>query len=177
VLFGTPDQSFYGNEIIALAGSGTGAVQRELDRLEKSGLVTVRRVGKQKHYQANESAAVYPEIRALVLKTTCLGDVIRRALEPLGKDVHAAFVFCSIPKGDDTARSDVDLMVVSDVLTYPDIFSALEIASAILRRQVNPTVYTRAEWAKRIKENNAFVKRVRAGPKVWLIGDERELTA
>jgi hypothetical protein len=68
-------------------------------------------------------------------------------------------------------------MVVSDVLTYPDIFSALEIASAILRRQVNPTVYTRAEWAKRIKENNAFVKRVRAGPKVWLIGDERELTA
>jgi hypothetical protein len=68
-------------------------------------------------------------------------------------------------------------MVVSDSLTYPDIFSALESASRTLRRQINPTVYTRAELARRIREDNAFVKRVLARPKIWLIGDERELTA
>ena len=35
-------------EIIARTGSGSGAVQRELARLEQSGLVTVRRIGTQK---------------------------------------------------------------------------------------------------------------------------------
>lgn len=177
VLFGTPDQSFYANEIIALAGSGTGAVQRELDRLERAGLVTVRRIGKQKHYQADTSAAVFPEIRGLVLKTSGMADVLRAALEPHEKDLQAAFVFGSIPKNEDTAQSDVDLLVVSDVLTYPDIISAVEGASRTLGRQINPTVYTRAELARRIRERNAFVKRVLALPKVWLIGDERELSA
>ena len=59
VLFGNPRRSFYANEVIGLACSGTGAVQRELQRLEASGLVTVVRVGKQKHYQANAASAVF----------------------------------------------------------------------------------------------------------------------
>lgn len=50
VLFGQSHRSFYANEIIGLAQSGSGAVQRELARLEASALVTVRRVGNQKHY-------------------------------------------------------------------------------------------------------------------------------
>src|SRR3990172_13373605 len=77
VLFGNPSRSFYANEIIALAGSGTGAVQRELARLEAAGLVTVTRVGKQKHYQANRAAPVYEELRGLVLKSSGLIDVLR----------------------------------------------------------------------------------------------------
>src|SRR5437667_10262148 len=68
VLFGNPRRSFYANEVIALAQSGTGAVQRELRRLEASGLVTVTRVGNQKHYQANPGSPVFDELRALVLK-------------------------------------------------------------------------------------------------------------
>src|SRR5450759_773603 len=70
LLFGNPARSFYANEIIALAGSGTGAVQRELGRLDAAGLIIVTRVGKQKHYQANEAGPVYQELRGLVLKTS-----------------------------------------------------------------------------------------------------------
>src|SRR5438034_9474940 len=70
VLFGNPARSFYANEVIGLARSGTGAVQRELERLEASQLVTVKRVGKQKHYQANAASPVFDELRSLVLKTT-----------------------------------------------------------------------------------------------------------
>ena len=69
VLFGNPGRSFFANEIIALAGTGTGAVQRELTRLAAAGLVTVKRVGKQKHYQANETSPVFEELRGLVVKT------------------------------------------------------------------------------------------------------------
>lgn len=77
VLFGAPDRSFYANEVIALAQSGTGAVQRELAGLSEAGLLTVSRQGNQKHYQANATAPVFAELRGLVLKTMGLADVLR----------------------------------------------------------------------------------------------------
>ena len=67
VLFGTPERSFYANEVIALAQSGTGAVQRELAALSSAGLLNVTRQGNQKHYQANAQAPIFAELRGLVL--------------------------------------------------------------------------------------------------------------
>jgi len=177
VLFGNPTRSFYANEIIALAGSGTGAVQRELARLEASGLVTATRVGRQKHYQANARAPVFEELRALVLKTSGLAEVLRNALSPLSRRIRAAFVYGSIAKGQDTASSDIDLMVVGEGLTYADLFDALESASARLGRKVAPTIYAPQELAKRTRQDNAFVTRVLEQPKIWLIGDEDDLAA
>ena len=177
VLFSNPHRSFYANEVIGLARSGTGAVQRELARLEASGLVTATRVGKQKHYQANASSPLFAELRALVLKTSGLADVLRSALEPVSPSIRAAFVYGSIAKGEDTATSDIDLMIVSDRLTYADLFAAVEGASAQLGRKVAPTIYSLKELSKRLKQDNAFVKRVLAQPKLWLIGDESGLAA
>jgi predicted nucleotidyltransferase len=175
VLFGNPGRSFYANEVIALAGSGTGAVQRELIRLEVTGLVTVTRLGKKKHYQANAVAPVFEELRGLVLKTSGLADVLRAALAPLTGQIGAAFVYGSVAKKQDTAKSDIDLMVMSDSLTYADLFAALEDCSNRFGRKVNPTVYSPQELAKRRKQGNAFVTRVLAHPKIWLIGGERDL--
>ena len=177
VLFGNPGRSFFANEVIALAGTGTGAVQRELTRLATAELVTVTKLGKQKHYQANAAAPVFKELRGLVLKTSGLADVLRAALAPLGAQINAAFVYGSVAKKQDTAASDIDLMVVSDSLTYADLFTALEEASDRLGRKVNPTVYSSQDLAKRMKQGNAFVTRVLTQPKLWLIGDERGLAA
>jgi predicted nucleotidyltransferase len=173
VLFGNPGRSFYANEIIGLAGSGTGAVTRELARLESSGMVTVRRVGNQKHFQANAAAPVFEELRGLVLKTFGLGDVLRSALAGMASSIDAAFVYGSVAKGEDTAGSDIDLMIISDTMTYADLYSALEDATARVGRKVNPTIYSKQEFTKRIADDNAFVTRVWAGKKIWLIGDER----
>ena len=175
VLLGNPSRSFYANEVIGLARSGTGAVQRELARLEASGLVTVTRVGKQKHYQANASSPVFEELRALALKTFALADVLRAALVPVSQGIRAAFVYGSVAKGQDTATSDIDLMIVSDRLTYAELFAVLEEASAQLGRKVAPTIYSLKELAKRVKQDNAFVTRVLSQPKLWLIGDESAL--
>lgn len=177
VLFGNPGRSFYASEIIARAGAGTGAVQRELARLESAGLVTVTRVGRQKHYQADPAAPVYEELRGLVLKTAGLADVLRDALAPVAAAVRAAFVFGSVARREDTARSDVDLLVVSDTLSTPDLYQALAGAEARLGRQVNPTVYTPDELARRVADGNAFVTRVLDAPKIWLIGSEDVLRA
>jgi predicted nucleotidyltransferase len=177
VLFGNPGRSFYANEVIGLARSGTGAVQRELARLETAGLVTARRIGKQKHYQANSASPVFHELRALVLKTSGLADVLRDALAPVSDHIRAAFVYGSVAKGEDTAASDIDLMVVGEGLTYADLFGALEEASAQLGRKVAPTIYSTKELARRVKQDNAFVTRVLEQPKVWLIGRESDLAA
>jgi predicted nucleotidyltransferase len=177
VLFGNPGRSFYANEVIGLARSGTGAVQRELARLEAAHLVTVARVGKQKHYRANPASPVFQELRALVLKTSGLGDVLREALAPVSDHVRAAFVSGSIAKGEDTAASDIDLMVIGEGLTYADLYGALEEASARLGRKVAPTIYSPRELARRVKEDNSFVTRVFRQPKLWLIGDDSALAA
>ena len=118
VLFGNPTRSFYANEVIALAGSGSGAVQRELARLSQAGLLTVSRQGNQKHYQANADAPVFTELRGLVLKTSGLADVLRSALLPLAPQISAAFVFGSVANQQDTAQSDIDVLVVSASLGY-----------------------------------------------------------
>lgn len=175
VLFGTPDRSYYANEVIALAQSGTGAVQRELADLSEAGLLTVSKQGNQKHYQANANAPVFAELRSLVLKTMGLADVLRAALAPLTEQIDAAFIYGSVARQQDTAHSDVDVLIISDSLGYGEVFGALEGAAVSLGRKVNPTLYTLGDWSKRIKKDNAFVTRVWQQPKIWLIGSEESI--
>jgi predicted nucleotidyltransferase len=177
LLFGQPDLSFYATEMIGLVGAGSGAVQRELARLEQSGLVTVRRLGTQKHYQANPDSPLFAELCAIARKTVGLAEPLREALAPLARKIAAAFVYGSIAKRQDTAASDIDLMVVSDTLTYADVFGVLEPVQVRLGRTVNPTVYSRKELAQRLKKRNAFVTRVLAQPKLWVIGSENDIAA
>lgn len=177
LIFGQPDRSFYATELIGLTGAGSGAVQRELARLEQSGLVAIKRIGTQKHYQANVDSPLFAELCGIARKTMGLAEPLREALAPFASKITAAFVYGSVAKKQDTAGSDIDLMVVSDTLGYADLFERLEPLTERLRRPVNPTVYTRKEIAKRIKEENAFVKRVLSQPKLWIYGTEDELAA
>ena len=170
VLFSTPDRSFYANEVISLAQSGTGAVQRELANLAQAGLITVTKLGNQKHFQANAQSPLYAELRSLVLKTVGLADVLRNALAPMAAGIRSAFVFGSMASQQDTAKSDVDVLLVSQTLSYADVFAALESASQQLKRNINPTLYTPDEFAQRLDQDQAFITRVMNQPKIWLIG-------
>lgn len=175
LLFGQPDRSFYATEIIALAGVGSGAVQRELARLAQSGLVTLRPVGNQKHYQANPGSPIFDELCGIIRKTVGLAEPLRQALAPLASQIHAAFVYGSIAKKQDSARSDIDLMLVSDTLTFGDTYLALSEASKRLGREVNPTIFTLRDFARRRQEEGSFVARVLTQPRVWLIGGEDDI--
>lgn len=174
-LFGQPERSFFATELIRLAGGGSGAVQRELALLADSGLVTVSRVGTQKHYQANPKSPLFAELCSIAQKTVGLADPLRKALAPLAKRIVAAFVFGSVAKRSDTAASDIDVLVFSDSVEYADVFEALQSAEEKLGRTVNPTVYTPANWRRKRKDGNAFVLKVSAQPKVFLIGTEEDL--
>src|SRR3990167_6965376 len=87
VLFGHPERSFYASELIREAGTGSGAAQRELAKLEESGLIVARRIGHQNHYQANAASPLYSELRNIVLKTVGLAEPLRDALKPVSAEI------------------------------------------------------------------------------------------
>jgi predicted nucleotidyltransferase len=177
LLFGQPHRSFFATELIGLTGSGSGAVQRELQRLVESGLVTVSYLGTQKHFQANQSAPVFAELRGIVLKTVGMADPLKAALSTLGPRVQLAVVFGSMAKGSDTASSDVDLLIVSDDLTLERLYAALAPAERELARKINPTLYTSEEFRRRRETQDSFVTKVLTGEHIVLAGDEHGLAA
>lgn len=171
LLFGQPGQAFHGNEIVARTASGRGAVRRELDRLTAAGLLTMTPVGNQKRYQANPDSPIFAELRAIVNKTFGVADEIRGALAGLADRIGLAFVYGSVAKQTDTARSDIDLLVVSDALGYQDLLAALEACEARIGRRINPTVLGVREFARARSERDSFVNRVLQQPVIALIGD------
>lgn len=175
VLFGNPDRSFYANELFRLAGSGTGAGVRELAKLSASGLVTVDKIGNQKHYQANREAPIFEELRGIVLKTFGMADILRQGLLPLANKISVAFIFGSIAKASDTAKSDIDVMVIGDNIDYPGVYSVLMPAEVQLGRKVSPSIYNKEDVARKLKERNSFLTRIMAQPKIFLIGSEHDL--
>ena len=172
LLFGQPSRSFFASELIGLTGSGSGAVQRELKRLSSSGLVTVKRIGRQKHYQANPDCPVFEELCALVRKTVALVEPIRQALAPLAEHIALALIYGSVVKGTDTASSDIDLLIVADDMTLEALYSALAPVESSLDRKIGPTLYTTKEFESRRAAGNPFLSRVLEGEHLVLIGRE-----
>ena len=175
LIFGNPDRSFYTSEIIRNVRSGTGAVERELSRLQSSGLVSVERIGNQKHYRANRQAPIFEELYSLVLKTVGLAEPLKDSLAPFAGKIETAFVYGSVAKGRDTARSDIDLMVIGKDLSYPDLYAGLQKAENVLHRKVNPNFLSPKEWRRKLTEKNSFVARISAQPKIFIFGSEGDL--
>ena len=175
LLFGNPDRSFYANEIVRFAGAGIGAVQRELGRLESAQLVTASKIGNQKHYQANRAAPIFEELRGIVLKTFGVADPLRAALAPLAKRINAAFIYGSVAKGSDTASSDIDLMILGDDVSFPDVMRTLGKAEREVGRTVNPSVYGLDEWKRKLADKGGFLQRIVAQPRIFLIGSDDDL--
>lgn len=172
LLFGQPQRSFTVSELIAATGAGSGAVQREVAKLADSGLLTVQPQGNQKRYRANPAAPIHDELVGIVQKTVGLAEPLREALAPLADRILAAFVYGSVAKRSDTAASDIDLMIVSDTLGYAEVMLALHPLIERLGREINPTLYSRAELAQRLHAGNAFATRVLEQPQLWLMGDK-----
>ena len=174
VLFSRPEQPMYLREIIGAVGSGQGQVQRELEQLHRAGLVLREKRANLVYYRPNPDAPIYDELKAIAFKTFGVADVLRELLKPLAKRIAVAFIYGSVARQEDTARSDVDVMVVGDV-KFSDVVLALSRAQVRLRREINPSVYSKAELRAKLKEKGGFLDRVVAGTKLFLIGNDDDL--
>lgn len=175
LLFGQPEREFMTAELIELADSGTGGSHRVLRRLAETGLVQVRTQGRQKYYRANAESPVFEELTGLVRKTIGIVGQLRSTLEPLAKEIAAAFVYGSVASKSETTGSDIDLLVVSDSLSYPDLYAKLQFAEKRLGRPVNPNLLTMAEYRKRREQPDGFVARLEQRPREFLFGSDDAL--
>ncbi len=175
LIFGQPERSFYTSEIKRKVHSGAGAVERELSRLQRSGLVSIERIGNQKHYRANRESPIFAELHSLVIKTVALTEPLRKSLEPYSDKIEVAFVYGSVAKGTDTARSDIDLMVIGEELNYSELYAALQNVEDALGRKVSPTFLSPRDWRRKDSEKSSFISKVNALPKVFVFGSEKEL--
>ena len=169
-----PEQSFYAREIGRLTGVPAGSLHREVTALTEAGLLTRSSAGNQVRYQADRACPVFEELAGIFRKTTGLADVLREAMEPLGRRVRAAFVFGSVAQGKERETSDVDVMVVGSA-SFARVVAALTPAGERLRRAVNPVVMTPGAFRAKLKARDRFVARIVREPKILLIGDAREL--
>ena len=176
LLLGRPDERFYLREILRTVGGGSGAVQRELKQLADAGLVDREVRGNHVYFSANRDAAIFPELRAIVEKTAGTVDVLRVNLAPFlhRGQIEVALVYGSVASGKQTASSDVDLLIIGDV-TLSEVIPALRAAEGRLAREVSASMYSAKEFRDKSRRGLAFLKRVLSGPKLFVVGDERDL--
>jgi predicted nucleotidyltransferase len=170
-LFGQPERGFHINELLRLTGLGSASLQRELKKLSDAGLLRSERVGNLRTFQANPESPVYKELIALTRKTLGVQPMLRKALEPLEPKLEAAFIYGSVAKGTDKAKSDVDVMLVGKNLLLSKVLEVLVPLEGQLARKINPTLLTPAEFKRRQAERDSFVNRVLTQPTIPLIGD------
>jgi len=168
-----PEERFYQKQLITQLGLSSSLVQKELARLEKVGFLTSSREANTRYFQVNKAFPIYSELKSIVFKTAGLADFLKNSLDDIG-EVEVALIYGSVAKNVEDMRSDVDLLVIGDV-DMDELHEAVESAEASIGREVNPTVYTRKEWDKRVKIEQAFVTDILSGPKIFLIGDQDEL--
>lgn len=170
-----PGESAYVRELAGALGESPGTLTRELTNLQEAGVLRSERVGNQRHYSLDATCPILEDLRRMFLKTTGAGDELRNALVKLG-GVELAFIYGSFARGDAHGKSDIDLMVVGDVGDR-ELAPAVAAVEKRLHREINYTVYTRAEAVKRLGKKGDFIHEVFSGPRIVLIGKAKEENA
>jgi predicted nucleotidyltransferase len=174
LLFGLEPARLHVRELERRSGLALGTVRQELRRLSSLDLVQASVDGNRTYYQADRQHPLFPEIHGLVLKTAGMAEVLRPALRD--PDIRLAFVFGSMASRSEHAKSDVDLMVLGRV-GLRRLTRLLAGMTEQLGREINPHVMSPEEFVRRRARQDHFVSNVLAAPRIFVIGDERELEA
>ena len=174
VLLLQPQASFHLRELARLTGSHAGTLARELDKLAQAGLLKRGKQGNQVRYQASAEHPLFADLAALFRKTHGVVPALRDALSPLGDGVQLALVFGSMARGSPSPGSDVDVLVLGSV-GFVELVQALFPLQASLGREINPVLHTKAQFAERVRSDDAFARNVLAQPKLFVKGDAHEL--
>lgn len=169
-----PDCSYHVREIARLTGTLAGTLHKELSTLAEAGVLLKEPQGNQVYYRANTACPIYAELASILRKTSGVASILADQLRPLVDVIDVAFVFGSIASGKATAESDIDVLVIGKI-NFADVVKALYPAQEILGREINPKVYSPAEWQQAIIEQNNFIRDVMEKPKLFVIGTKDDI--
>lgn len=164
-----PDTKLHVRELARLTDTHAGSLHRELARLADAGLLLRSTQGNQVLYQANRMSPVFQELAGLFRKTTGVVGVLQNALRSLETCIEYAFVFGSVARGEETAYSDVDVLIVG-ALDFASVVRALHPCQELLGREVNPVVYNSVELKQKIAEGDGFMRELMDQPRLFIQG-------
>lgn len=166
------ERDFYQREISTITNLPIRAVQREVERLVKIGLVEKQIRGNRKYYRCRRDFPIFEELKSIILKTVALGNVLKDYLQKKKEKIELAFIYGSFAKGEENISSDIDLLIVGNI-TSKEASMLLSPAKNSLRREINFIVYDEKELLK--KKESHFLKQVLKEPKIFLVGDEGDI--
>lgn len=173
LLLMNPDEEYYGRQLEKLTGAKQKDIWRELNSLERVGLLKSRREANLKRYHVNKEFPIYEELRRIFIKTEGISDFLRSALDKSGQ-VEVAFIYGSVAAGTDRAGSDIDVFVVGrlDQARFNRLLAEREL---LLGRNINYSVMEREEFKRLKKAGEPFLKRILSGEKIMLAGSKSAL--
>ena len=169
-----PDRWWYLSDLARHLDRSPSSLQEPLAALARSGVLRRRQDGNRVYFQPDPDCPFLSELQGIIVKTVGLADLLRDLLEPLESDIDSAFVYGSVARAEELSSSDIDLMVIGKA-GLADIAPALRQAEERLNRPVNATVYTPAEFAKKLKAKNHFLGAVLDEEKLFVVGNEHDL--
>jgi predicted nucleotidyltransferase len=167
------EQELHVREIARRSGLSAPGAADELRSLEELGILTARRVGRQKLYRMNPDSPIYAELTSIMRKTAGLADQVRAALQPLAGRIELAYIYGSMASGKARSSSDVDVMVVGSISSM-DVAEALDDVSRRLGREINATVYAAEEYARKVSLGRGFPFTAHSGARIMLLGSADE---
>ena len=158
LLLTNPDRDFYIRELSRRTGEPLNAIRRELGYLEKAGLVRSRHAGNLKYYSVIKEFPIYPELKRIIYATVGLGDYLADKLKD-SNQIEQAFIYGSVARDEETEKSDIDLFIVGDI-DEDGLHGLILKIEKDIGRIINYTLMDRAEFEKRLKDNNPFIQHV-----------------
>lgn len=164
---------FYVRELTRATHEEINAVRRELDHLQKAGLLKSEKRGNRLYYSVKTTFSIYPELSNLVSKSYGLGRLVLKNRSKLGF-VKFAFVSQKLTRGLKRDPEDVDLMLVGKII-MPQVAQIVKSAEKLLDTEINYSCMTEDEFNYRKSHQDPFIIKVLLQPRVTLIGDEIQL--
>ncbi|MDP3012145.1 MAG: nucleotidyltransferase domain-containing protein [Candidatus Hydromicrobium sp.] len=170
-LFNT-NNSFYQRQISNLTAQSIRGVQREVDKLNRIGLIERSIQGNRIYYKINKKCPIVEDLKNIFFKSVGIAEVLRDNFKEKG--IKVAFIYGSYAKGEESLLSDIDLMVIGDI-SSKELSSILSKPKKELMREINYVVFSLNEFINKAMRKDHFINSVLKDKKIYIIGSEDEL--
>ena len=170
LFYTNPKEMYYVREITRAIKEEINAVRRELDRLLTTSLLKSEQRGNRLYYTLNPKYLFYPEIQALIAKTSGLGYELRKAKRKLGTVDHIMFSGRFV-RGLTPHQGEVDMLVIGDVV-MAELEAIVKAAESKIGREIYYTVFSNEEFEFRKTRRDPFIMDALYGSRVMIIGSE-----
>jgi hypothetical protein len=174
LFFSNLKEIYHVRGIVREVSEEINAVRRELEKLEKDGVLRKEPRGNRIYYSVRSEHPFYGDLIAMVAKTMGLGKNLIDNKSKIGKVSFIMFSGKFARMKDRRRDDDVDILIVGEVV-LPELASLIRVEESKRAREINYTVMSREEFDFRKKRRDPFLLGILSGSRVMIIGDEEDL--